>query len=229
MTESLAKNRRLFSPALIFALIVFVLLAIDIWLVVSGLTQAADERVMEAFYSVRSGPLTAFFRVITFCGNTYSLLGLCILVIILPGRMKIGVPVALMVAVGSIAQTVLKAIVARPRPDQGLWLISLSDNELYQSFPSGHANASLIFWLALAILLGRSLTRGNRPAPEGRRFAAGFFGVIFVALAMLIAVSRLYLGVHYATDVLGGWLLAGLVLILGFLAYDRLWPAKWRL
>jgi len=151
---------------------------------------------------------------------------LCVVLIALPGRAKIGLPVALMTGAGTAVQTLIKELVARPRPDAAYWLVSDKDwlgFSFGYSFPSGHANTSMIFWVALAILIGRVLVSKNHSG------AAAALRIIFLCFAVLVGLSRLYLGVHYASDVFGGWMLAGLLLIVFFALYERFWPARWRL
>ena len=195
------------------------LFALDFVLVEKGMTQAFDDSVLGTFVGLRADALTAIVKAVTSFGNPLTVIILCVVLIILPGRMKVGLPVALMTVVGFAAQTLFKAIVARPRPDMAYWLIEESSS----SFPSGHANISIVFWFALLVLLGRALTlRGNRAA-------AVLIRIILAVFAVLIGVSRLYLGVHFASDVFGGWLLAGSLLPLLFIVYDRLWPTKWRI
>jgi undecaprenyl-diphosphatase len=194
------------------------LFALLLWFVLTGRTQTFDERILNAFFDLRGDVLTKIFRAITFCGNSTTVIGFCVLAIILPCRMKVGLPAVLMTAAGAGVQAILKMLVARPRPDMANWLVE----ETTYSFPSGHASVSMIFWVALLILAGRMLLRR-----KGRR-AALFLRVPLAVFATLIGLSRNYLGVHYPSDVLGGWLLAGILLIILFAAYDRFWPSKWR-
>lgn len=89
----------------------------------------------------------------------------------------------------------VKALVARPRPE--LWP-RLVETGGY-AFPSGHALAAATFYPLLAWILTRTRPRLRLPA-----LGAG------VAVALLVGFGRLYLGVHWPSDVLGGWLLGGL-------------------
>ena len=203
----------------LFLIIFALLFAVDLVLVVTGLVQPFDDAVLAAIIGIRTDALTHVFRAVTFCGNTWSVVVLCLLLMILPGRMKIGLPVTLMVVAGFLVQTLFKMLIARPRPDAAFWLV---DESTY-SFPSGHSNINMIIWIALFVLVGRLLISKNH------RTAAFILRIVFAAIAVLIGFSRLYLGVHYPSDVLGGWFLAGTLLIVFFLLYEKIWPAKWRL
>jgi undecaprenyl-diphosphatase len=93
---------------------------------------------------------------------------------------------------GAVLSSALKTSFARLRPD----LVPHGDlvNEL--SFPSGHAFSSAVVYLTLAALLAR--------VQPNRRLKIYLVGVAIV-LTMLIGMSRIYLGVHWPSDVLAGW------------------------
>lgn len=95
---------------------------------------------------------------------------------------------------GALLSTGAKALIGRSRPD-----------EIYQampafsaSFPSGHALASAVFYLTLGALLAR--------VQERRRVKAFLVGAA-VWMTLLVGVTRIYLGVHWTTDVIAGWTL----------------------
>lgn len=94
--------------------------------------------------------------------------------------------------------TVLKALFDRPRPDLFPWRAPYAG---HSSFPSGHAMTATVVYATLAYLVARL-----EPNPVLRRLTLG--GAALVIL--LIGLSRMYLGVHYPTDVVAGFL-AGLV------------------
>jgi len=97
-------------------------------------------------------------------------------------------------------ERLLKILIARPRPPEVLHLVAVGTH----SFPSGHAMLSVVVYLTLAVLLAGFVRR---------RTARACLLTAAALMAILIGLSRVYLGVHYPTDVLGGWT-AGLVWVL---------------
>lgn len=102
--------------------------------------------------------------------------------------------VLLLVAVGGglLLSSGLKDMFDRPRPD----LVPHTVQVATQSFPSSHAMMSAITYLTLGALLART---------QPRRRVKAYLLVSAVLLTLLVGVSRVYLGVHWPTDVLAGW------------------------
>jgi undecaprenyl-diphosphatase len=98
---------------------------------------------------------------------------------------------------GELLSTALKHLIGRPRPRVVEHLAAVHN----PSFPSGHSMLSAIVYLTLGVLLARLLT--NWPS---RIYCLA----VALLLTFLVGISRIYLGVHYPTDVLAGWT-AGLV------------------
>lgn len=94
----------------------------------------------------------------------------------------------------------LKLIFGRARPDA----ILQAARVFTAGFPSGHAALSSATYLSAAALIGRV---------QGNRGGAGFLTVVAIALVALIGLSRIYLGLHYPTDVLAGWCVGGIWLL----------------
>jgi undecaprenyl-diphosphatase len=98
---------------------------------------------------------------------------------------------------GLLISTILKQAFGRDRPD----LVPHLSIVHTSSFPSGHAMLSAVVYLTLGSLL-------TRLAPNRR--VKAYFLALALGLTLLVGVSRVYMGVHYPTDVLAGWT-AGLV------------------
>lgn len=103
--------------------------------------------------------------------------------------------IVVLVTTGAALVEVLKNVFARPRPQV---LVQLLARPGSASFPSGHAMAGLLLFGTLALML--SVSRLPRPV---RIWGA----ILTLAMGLTIGVSRIYLGVHYLSDVIGAWLL----------------------
>jgi undecaprenyl-diphosphatase len=100
------------------------------------------------------------------------------------------------VSLGSLLNRVLKLIIARPRPD----IVEHATYVSNESFPSGHTANSAIVYLVLGMMLARV---------EDSFAAKVFVFGVCTLLTVMIGLSRVYLGVHWPTDVLAGWILGG--------------------
>lgn len=98
------------------------------------------------------------------------------------------------IAGGQLLSSLLKLGFDRPRPD----LVPHGATVYTASFPSGHAMMTAIVYLTLAALLARS---------ESRRRLKAFLLLLAVCVTLLVGISRVYLGVHWPSDVLGGWMI----------------------
>ena len=142
---------------------------------------------------LRIAALTPFWKVITFLGNGGWFWLVAAAVLLIPKKTRrVGITALLSITIGFlITNVLLKNIVARPRPfDAYTEIIPLITRPTDFSFPSGHTCASF----ACALVFFRMLPKK--------------YGVPAVVLAGMVAFSRLYLGVHYPGDVLGGFLVA---------------------
>ena len=117
---------------------------------------------------------------------------LAVVFLITRGRFQQAFYTALATGGGAIFGTVLKSLFARARPEVVPHLVEV--NSL--SFPSGHSMNSAIIYLTLAVMISRSFEEHKT-----RIFIIG----VAALLVLTIGFTRLYLGVHYPTDVLGGW------------------------
>ena len=179
---------------LLLAAIAFVLLGSEVG---EGETRGIDLRLLHAAQSARAAApwLAGMMRDLSGLGST-AVLTLFSTAAVAHVAMFSSRGRALLVAAavggGAVAVAVLKAGYARHRPD-----VALAQFEVPGwGFPSGHATMSAVVFLTLAVLVA-----GTRPRHRERVFIVAVAAV----LAALVGVSRVVLGVHYATDVVAGW------------------------
>lgn len=195
---------------LVAVLILFIGIGFFWWLteqVTGGKTPGLDERLIRILREPGNaanpvGPpwVEEAARDITSLGGYAVLTGLTIAVAVFlgfAGKHHAGWLLFAAIAGGTVVMHFLKAQINRPRPD----LVPHLSHANSASFPSGHAMLSAIVYLALGAMLARLVTRPR---------LKWFFLTLALMLTFLIGISRVYLGVHYPTDVLAGWA-AGLV------------------
>lgn len=170
--------------------------------VLEGDTQALDRRVVLSMREAGDlsdpvGPrwLEEFGRDVTALGGM-GILGFFALVTVgylfLVRKPHAALFVLIAVFGGMLLSTVLKEAVDRPRPD----LVPHGQHVYTKSFPSGHSMLSAVTYLTLGALLARL---------QKRRSLKLYLLLLAVFLSLAIGVSRVYLGVHWPTDVLAGW------------------------
>ena len=173
-----------------------------------------DDPVRNAVISVRADWLTPIMKAITYMGNWQTITAICVILLLFrKTRLVYGVPLSIGAIIVSLGNKGIKAIVMRPRPDQAMFLIEQGG----WSFPSGHAITSMFFFGMLIWLIRREARIGSNAQTGGNSISARTANVLTVLLAIpmiLIGVSRVYLGVHYPTDVLAGWCLGILVIVI---------------
>jgi undecaprenyl-diphosphatase len=176
---------------------------------------SSDLRVVRDLVADRNPPLLALMKVVTSLGSPLAMIGLAAVVCGgLAWRLRRSEPVVLGVAgIGGteLLDVTTKHVVARPRPPIPLHAVAASG----YSFPSGHAIFSTLVILLCTAMVSTWLVGSPRIR------AALWVG----ALIMIVAVgfSRVFLGVHYPSDILAGWSLAVAWLTVLLLA-SVLWP-----
>jgi undecaprenyl-diphosphatase len=167
----------------------------------SGSTQAFDRALLLAMRHpsdltpLGSPAIQESARDITALGGVSVLALLTVFTssfLLLDGKTRMALFVLGAVLSGALVSTLLKNAFQRPRPD----LVPRGSYVSTASFPSGHSMLSAVTYLTLGALLARS---------EKRKRLKAYFLLIAAALSFLVGVSRVYLGVHWPTDVLAGW------------------------
>lgn len=210
------------TPVLRWLLAVILLICFGglLFLVKSGYAIYFDEPVRNFLYGLRADWLTVFFKGVTFMAEPITLMVLCGIIIIFPlTTLRFGIPIGVVTGLGALAHKGLKLLITRERPDVIMHLVE----ETGYSFPSGHANAGLIFYVFFIFLIRRALKAKHHED------LANLITTLLVILIFLIGISRIYLGVHYPTDVLAGWCLGGILLVIFISLYDAIYPLKYHL
>lgn len=191
------KNKRLI--AIVVLMILFCIVAIFIN---TKTNLIIDDKIYNVISMLHSNIATIFFKAITILGNGKIIGCLCIMLLLLnKTRNIIGIPVSIVTSLSGILNIMLKNIFERQRP--------LLDQLVYEdsfSFPSGHSMAtatiySMIIYLSCKYIKNKKLKY--------------LVNILSVMLIFLIGISRIYLRVHYFTDVIAGWIL-GIVIVLMF-------------
>jgi undecaprenyl-diphosphatase len=205
MRSATARLRDINLVTLVSALLVLLAVWIFVgiaYLVSEGSTQQLDESVLRALRSPTDpadawGPswledmardITALGGVAALCLATIGVAGYLLMV-----RRYRGLALLLGATLGgTLLSALLKQLFYRERPNIVPHLSYVSD----PSFPSGHSMLSAVVYLTLGALLARVV--------EKRRVKL-YFLLVALWISFLVGISRVYMGVHYPTDVLAGW------------------------
>jgi undecaprenyl-diphosphatase len=193
-------------------LFVFAVLADE---VAEGDTRAFDERVLLALRAAGDpadpiGPrwFEEMMRDFTAIGGTGVLVLMVLAVagfLTLTGKGHAALAIIVAVSGGTLLSQTMKWVYARPRPE----LVPHGAEVYTASFPSGHAMMSAIVFLTLGAMLART---------QSSQAVKAYIISVAIFLTVLVGTSRVYLGVHWPTDVLAGWALGALWAIASWLA-----------
>ncbi|WP_276126854.1 phosphatase PAP2 family protein [Mycolicibacterium septicum] len=170
---------------------------------------AADHRVLDWVVAQRNAWLTDVATLITDLGSPAAValiaVGAATLISLRTRVARSAIVVVATVGLASVASSLVKAVVRSNRPPSAVQLLSENDH----SFPSGHVTGTAALLGILAVIVG---------ARSGHTFRL----LVCAAVATFaVAATRLYLGVHWLTDVSGGFLLGSAAVLLGSVFVPR--------
>ena len=183
-----------------FFAVFIIIFGIIAYFVINHQTGDFDSFVYNMVTFFKTDYFTGFYKFITFFASEVMILLISLVLIIVFKNKKYGAFALLNAISILILNILLKLIFMRDRP-YDLMIITESG----YSFPSGHAMASLGFYGFIIYLLWHfNITKRMKI----------LFSIMLSILILLIGMSRIYLGVHYASDVLAGYMVSGAYLIL---------------
>lgn len=183
----------------VICLLLFIFMA---YLVLTKKTIEFDNSIYSVISKIKSPVITSVVKVITDFASERVLVLLTLLIFVLFKNKNIALITSLNLINVLILNQTFKHVFLRPRPDE--MMIQVSG----YSFPSGHSMTSLAFYGLIIYLIWKSELKKN---------SKYIITIILSLLILLIGLSRIYLKVHYASDVLAGFALATSYLII-FLA-----------
>lgn len=154
---------------------------------------------------------TNFFLWVTKFGNVITIAFLLVLIVVFLYKYRYKVEIVWLfinvALIGGIGNVLIKLLFLRERPS-----LQHLVTETSSSFPSGHSMSSMLFYGTLIIILTKFIER---------KTILRISRILLALLILLIGISRVYLGVHYPTDIVGGFLLGLSWLFFSYPYYDK--------
>ena len=166
-----------------------------------------DNFVYRIITSIKCDPVTLFFKFVTFLCSKWFIIFLTLVIMIFSKNKKRAFFIALNVLLCYFLNQTLKLVFARERPLN----INLITEKGF-SFPSGHSMISVAYYGFIAYIIAHKRMKKSK-----KRLLV----ISFMILVLLIGISRIYLGVHFASDVLAGYALAMAYLIIYILLFYK--------
>ncbi|MEO5910409.1 MAG: phosphatase PAP2 family protein [Pelobium sp.] len=184
----------------IFVAIIIMVIGIVLFLLVTNKMrdnemQGFDDFIVSSIIKYRSERLTILMKTVTTIGDIFGYLFLVTMMALffyLRKRWRTALQVALVLVLASGLNVFLKFIISRPRP-----IINRIANAGFYSFPSGHAMSAIVFYGFIAYL---------SIALIKKRGVKSLIIMLCASMVAIIGISRIYLGVHFPSDILAGYL-----------------------
>ena len=180
---------------LIILLVVFMIFVTLFILIITGNIEKFDNTCYNLVIQFKSNTLTQVMKIITNIGGIIGVLSILItlsIILVIKKKEKYAIIILLNTVICAILNFLMMIVIQRQRPT-GFRIIE----EIGYSFPSGHSSSNMAFYGLLIYYIYKSVK--NKKA---RNLVCGLLGV----LIFLIGISRIYLGVHYTSDVIAGFL-----------------------
>ncbi len=146
----------------------------------------------EILFNVRNGFLNVLLKILTYFGSAVVLFASALLILIFVKNRRVGFGLLGGLTAASLLNLIVKYIVKRPRPT-----LPMVVKEIGYSFPSAHAMLSLVFF---GLLIYFVLKYSNK------KWLKITLTILFSLIVVVVGFSRVYLGVHYLSDILAGYL-----------------------
>ncbi len=190
--------RRHWKP--IILAICLIIFAVMVKLLQKNKFESFDSKVYEFIIQFKSDSLTMLMKLISFLCSVWFLLLFSVVIMLVCKRKRFVFFIVLNLLLCFLLNQTMKFIFERPRP----FNINIIIENGY-SFPSGHSMVSLAFYGLFIYIIWHM----NKP-----RLEKLFYVIPLILLVLLIGISRIYLGVHYASDVIAGYALSMAYLII---------------
>ena len=176
---------------LIISLLLFIILT---YITFNNKINTIDQKVIDYILNIREDNLTNTMMIITNISSAYALIVISILLLAIIKNKKIPISISKNLIIVFIISQLFKIIIKRPRPIN----INLVEASGF-SYPSGHSMVSMAYFGLIAYLIYKNLNN---------KLAKIILIISLLITIILIGFSRIYLGVHYLSDVIAGFLLA---------------------
>lgn len=196
------KNYKKFFRGFLLSLCITMFLIITFF-VIKYDNLVIDQSIYNFFYNFSSSQATVIFLIITFLASKEFIILMClifILISLIKRKYQTSFLIILNIVISLLLNQTFKAIIRRERPFE-LMIV----NESGYSFPSGHSMTALIFYGYFIYLTWES---------NLKKISKILITILNIILILLVGISRIYLGVHYPTDVIGAYFLGLFYLIL---------------
>ena len=209
MRNKVIKNKKIIIAT--FAILAFLIILRDIY--ISQVTYYDNWAYSLFVKNLRDERITLIMKLITSLGSVLVLLTILLLMFLLYKNKKDTIYASINLILIYIINNIIKLIVQRPRPS-GYNIIT----ENSYSFPSGHSMVATAFYGFIIYLIYKNV--------ENRKKRNTLIALLF-SLIILICISRIYLGVHYLSDTLGGFFFA-LAYLMVYITLLNKMIGKWR-